>query len=447
MSSSSKLEQLFKAAMDYYSSGRFSQHLLWLACLAGVAGLLASRALVALSPVVGVFAVLANPHLRRDGPLYFRNGAAMRAAAIVGFLLLSGLYTSDWPVWKHEVFRSLPWLAVPLAFTLAVPLTAQQRLAVGAWFVLATAAVGLATMGQYLADPGGANRAIHIGHNMQAVTGVFHISFGVMLALAFFWSLLLRRKPGVGYLLRGGLLAAAAVSALALHVLAYRTGLLVFYAVLLGGVGGLLVRRQRAWGLAALGLLVLGPWLAYLALDSIRERVASTRYDVQQFAEGRDINTYSLSRRLAAMETAGVVIRGHWLFGVAPADAHAAMREQYRWKDYGLRPANQVDVHNQYLAAWLGGGVVGLALWLAVLFWPLRRHWGRRSWGKRSAGAGVFILAQATVMLVADVLSLQIGLNLFVFGYGFLIVAVERMDPAGRTVRAKRLSMGQQPPS
>jgi O-antigen ligase len=168
---------------------------------------------------------------------------------------------------------------------------------------------------------------------------------------------------------------------------------------------------------------------------------------VQQFAEGRDINTYSLSRRLAAMETAGVVIRGHWLFGVAPADAHAAMREQYRWKDYGLRPANQVDVHNQYLAAWLGGGVVGLALWLAVLFWPLRRNWGRRSWGRRSAGAGVFILAQATVMLVADVLSLQIGLNLFVFGYGFLIVAVERMDPAGRTVRAKRLSMGQQPPS
>jgi len=428
MSLNSKWGQFFKSAVRYYSSGRLSQHLLWLACLAGVAGLLASRALVALSPVAGVFAVLANPHLRRDVLLYFRNGAAMRAAASVGFLLVSGLYTSDWPVWRHEVFRSLPWLAVPLAFTLAVPLTARQRLAVGAWFVLATAAVGLATTGRYLVDPGEANRAIGIGHNMQAVTGVFHISFGVMLALAFFWGLLLRQKPGTGYVLRAGLLAAAAAAALTLHVLAYRTGLLVFYAVLLGATGGLLVRRQRAWGLGALLLLVLGPWLAYHALESVRERVASTQYDVQQFAEGRDINTYSLSRRLAAMETAGVVIHDHWLFGVGPADAHAAMREQYRWKDYGLRPANQVDVHNQYLVALLGGGMVGLALWLAVLFWPLTQAPVRRS-----AAACVFILAQATVMLVADVLSLQIGLNLFVFGYGFLVVAVERIEhgPSG----------------
>ena len=409
--------------MRYYLSGRLSQHLLWLACLAGVAGLLASRALVALSPVAGVFAVLANPSLRRDVPLYFRNGAAMRAAAVVGFLLISGLYTSDWPGWRHEVFRSLPWLAVPLAFTLAVPLTARQRLAVGAWFVLATALVGLATTGQYLMDPGGANRAIRIGHNMQAVTGVFHISFGVMLALAFFWGLLLRRKPEAGYALRGGLLAAATVAALTLHVLAYRTGLLVFYAALVAGVGGLLARRQWAWGLAALALLVLGPWLAYHALESVRQRAASTRYDVQQFAEGRDINTYSLSRRLAAMETAGVVIRAHWLFGVAPADAHAAMREQYQWKDYGLRPANQIDAHNQYLVALLGGGVVGLALWFAVLFWPLTQARVRRN-----GAACVFILAQATVMLVDDVLSLQVGLNLFVFGYGFLVVAAERMD-------------------
>ena len=38
------------------------------------------------------------------------------------------------------------------------------------------------------------------------------------------------------------------------------------------------------------------------------------------------------------------------------------------------------------------------------------------------------VRAQATVMLVDDVLSLQVGLNLFVFGYGFLVVAAERMD-------------------
>ena len=195
--------------------------------MAGVVGLLAARSLVALAPVVGVLAVLANPRLRRDIPRYFRNGAAMRGAAIVVFLLLSGLYTSELFAWQHQVFRSLTWLAVPLAFTLAVPLTGRQRLAVGVLFVLGTAVVGLATLGQYLLDPVQANAAIHIGHNMQAITRIFHIPFGVMLALVFFWGLGLRRNPLAGPMLRGLLLAAAGAAVLILHILAYRSGLLV----------------------------------------------------------------------------------------------------------------------------------------------------------------------------------------------------------------------------
>ncbi|MBD2768432.1 O-antigen ligase family protein [Hymenobacter sp. BT664] len=404
----------------YYSSGRFSRHLLWLACLAGVLGLLAARALVALAPVAGVFAVLANPHLRRDLPAYWRNGAALRAAAIVAFLLLSSCYTSDWPVWRHEVFRSLPWLGVPLAFTLAVPLTPGQRLSVGAFFVLGTTAVGLATLGQYLLNPAQANEAIHIGQNMQAITRVFHISFGVMLAQSFFWGLLLQRHPLAAPWLRAALLASAGAILLVLHVLAYRTGLLVLYVGLLAVVGWLLARRHLAWGLGLLALLGLGPWLAYHTLESVRQRTNATVWDVQQYTQGHDINNYSLARRLAAMETAITVIRQHWLLGVGPADSHAAMMDQYSWRDFGLRPANRIEVHNQYLDALLGGGLVGLALWLAVLFWPLAQPRTRRN-----PYICFFILTQATVMMVADVLSLQIGLNMFVFGYGFLVVAEE----------------------
>lgn len=406
---------------SYYFSGRLSQHLLWLAAVAGVVGLLAARSLVALSPVVGTVAALANPHLRRDLPRYYRNGAALRAAALVVFLLLSGLYTSEWAVWRHEVFRSLPWLAVPLAFTLAVPLTPWQRLTVGSLFVFGTAAVGLATLGRYLLHPAEANAAIHIGQNIQAVTRIFHVPFGVMLALAFFWGLTLRRAELAGPVLRAALLAAAAAAALTLHVLAYRTGLLVLYAGLLAYVGWLMSRRHALLGLGLLLLLGLVPWLAYQSLESMRQRAQGTVWDVQQFTLAHDINGYSLAQRLAAIETAGAIVGQHWLLGVAPADTHAAMQAQYQWKDLGLRPTNRVDVHNQYLEALLGGGVVGLGIWLAVLFGPLFHPATRRN-----PAALFFIVVQATVMLTADMLSLQIGLNLFIFGYGFLVVAQER---------------------
>ncbi|MDQ2792686.1 MAG: O-antigen ligase family protein [Bacteroidota bacterium] len=408
---------------SYYTSGRLSQHLLWLAAVAGVVGLLAARSLVALAPVVGAVAVLANPHLRRDLPHYYRNGAAKWAAALVAFLLLSWLYTSELPVWQHEVFRSLPWLAVPLAFTLAVPLSRGQRLAVGSLFVLGTAAVGLATLGRYLLHPAEANAAIHIGQNIQAVTRIFHVPFGVMLALAFFWGLLLRRTKLAGPVLRAALLAAAVAAALTLHILAYRTGLLALYAGLLAYVTWLLARRHMLLGLGLLLLLGLAPWVAYQSLESVRQRTQGTVWDVQQYTREHDINNYSLAQRLAAIETAGAIVGQHWLLGVAPADTHVAMQAQYQWKDFGLRPANRVDVHNQYLEALLGGGIIGLALWLAVLFGPLLHRATRRN-----PAVLFFIVVQATVMLTADMLSLQIGLNLFIFGYGFLVVAQEREE-------------------
>ncbi|WP_210515191.1 O-antigen ligase family protein [Hymenobacter terricola] len=418
---------------QYYLSGRLSQHLLWLACVAGVVGLLAARALVAIAPIVGVVAALANPQVRREIPDYLRNGAAMRAGAVVVFLLLSGFYTSERAIWRHELFRDLTWLGVPLAFGLAVPLTARQRLVVGALFVLGTAAVGLATLGQYALNPAQANQAIHVGQNMQAITRVFHITFGVMLALAFFWGLLLRRNALMGPLLRALLLAAAVVAAGTIHVLAYRTGLLVLYTGLLAYAVRLLAGKRLAIGFGLLVLLGLGPWAAYHTLQSVHKRVDSTVWDVQQFTLGHDINDYSLAQRLAAMETAGAIVGQHWLLGVGPADTRAAMMDQYAWKDFGLRSANRIEVHNQYLQALLGGGAVGLTLLLAVLFWPLTQAWARRN-----AAVGFFILSQATLMLVDAPLDLQIGLNLFVFCYGYLVVAEERHWRAGSALESTR---------
>ncbi len=414
-------------SVRYYLSGRLSQHLLLLAAVAGTVGLLSARFLVALAPVVGVLAVLANPRALRDWRLYPRNWAALRAAAIPAFLLLSGLYTSSWFIWRHELFRSLTWLGVPLAFALAVPLAPRQRLLVGALFVLGTAAVGLATLGQYLLHPWAANEAIRIGQNMEAITRIFHVPFGLMLAQAFFWSLLLRRDALAGRWLRWALLGAAVAAVVTLHVLAYRTGLVVLYAGAAGYVGWLLlVRRQWAIGLGILLLVGLGPWLAYQSLESVQKRVGASVWDVQQYTQGNDINNYSLARRLAAIETASNIVGQHLLLGVGPADTHEALMAQYQWHDFGLKPANRVEVHNQYLEALLGGGIVGLFLLMAVLFGPLERPQLRRD-----PYILFFILTQATVMMTADMFSLQTGLNLFVFEYGFLVVAQVRRHLAG----------------
>lgn len=404
-----------------YRSGQLSQYLLLLACVAGATGLLAARALVALSPIVGVLAVFANPHLRRDLPNYSRNGAAMRAAAMYALFILSGFYTADWHEWRHESFRLLPWIGVPLVFTLAVPLHKRQRLGVGVFYVLGAGLVALGTLGQYLRHPEAANFSFGMGQSMPSITRIFHIHFGVMLGLAFFSGLQLCRHRLLRPWLRALLALSLVVIVVTLHLLAYRTGLLVLYVTLVVNALRLVLQRRVAVGVALLALLAATPWVAYRTLPPVQQRWNATRLDIEQFQLGRDINEASLARRLAAWESASWLVRQHPLLGVGPADAHDAMMAQYDWHDYGLRPANRAMIHNQYLHYLVGCGVVGLALWLAVLLWPLTQPTQRRNpyiWE--------FVLVLGTAMLVDSLLELQIGFNLFVFFYGFLVVAGER---------------------
>ena len=404
-----------------YHSGRLSQYLLWLACAAGVVGLLLSRAVVALSPAVGVLAVLLNPNLRAGFRQYLHNGAARRAALLYGLLLFSALYTTDWPAWRHETYRLLPWLAVPLAFTAAVPLSQRQRLAVSSLFVFGTALVALATLGQYLLHPAAANLAFRMGQSLPSITHIFHIHFAVMLTLAFFSGFWLSREPLMRPWRRWTLRLAALTAALVLHVLAYRTGLFSLYLVLLVEALRLIFRRRWWLGAGLLLLLAAAPWLAYQTLAPVRERVNSTLYDVSQYEQGHDINELSLSRRLVAWQSALTVARQNPVLGVGPADAEAAMMRQYDWRDFGMKRQNRVMIHNQYLHFLVGGGLLGLGLWLLLLLGPLTQPAARHNPYIRS-----FLLVMATAMLVDSLLEVQIGYNLFVFGYGFLVVAAER---------------------
>ncbi|RYU84407.1 O-antigen ligase family protein [Hymenobacter persicinus] len=426
MSASSLSHPPVRSFRQAYRSGHLSQYLLLLACVAGVVGLLASRALVALSPLVGVAAVLANPRLRAALPYWGRNTSTIVLTLLYALLLLGGFYTTATAIWKHEIFRQLPLLGVPLAFTLAVPLSGRQRFGVGALFVGGVALIGAATLGKYLLNPAAANELIGVGQNVASVTRIFHIHFSIMLALAFYFGLLLSRSPYARPVLRGLLRAAAVTAVLVLHVLAYRTGLLVFYVMLLADVVYLVVaKRQFLLGLALLLALVAAPVLAYKSLESVRQRYKATRYDIEQFYYGHDINDYSLAKRLAAWETARTIAANHPWLGVGAADAYAAMMEQYAYRDFGVLPKNRVMIHNQYLHYLVSSGITGLFLWLLVLLGPLAQPRQRRNpyvWH--------FLLILGTAMLVDSLLEIQIGFNLFVFLYGFLVVATER-GPAG----------------
>ncbi|HEX8348591.1 MAG TPA: O-antigen ligase family protein [Hymenobacter sp.] len=405
-----------------YRTGHLSQYLLVVACGAGIVGLLAARALVALSPLLGLLAAALNPQWRVKLALWWRDPAVLFAALLYAVLLITGLYTSEWEVWRHELFRQLPLLGVPLAFAVAMPLSGRQRFLIGCCFVLGVALLGGDTLIRYLLTAKEVREMFNTGQNIQTITKVFHIHFSVMLALAFYFGLFLRRSSYASRTWQWFLLGAMLLIVVVLHVLVYRTGLFVFYAALLFDAIMLMVaRRQFLWGVAVLMVCVSLPWAAYQTLEPVRTRVNATYYDIYQFYSKHDINDFSLSKRMAAWETAQTIVSQHPWSGVGLADTEAAMMEQYSWRDFGLLPANRVMVHNQYLHYLLGSGIVGLFVWLLVLLGPLAQPRVRRN-----PYVIHFLLILGVAMFADSLLQLQIGFNLFVFLYGFLVVNAER---------------------
>lgn len=409
---------------QWYRSGLVSQYVLFLACVLAVIGLLASRALVALSPVVSIGAVVCNPDWRTAIPGWLRNRSAWWLAALYAMLLLSGLNTSNWLEWRHELFRQLPLLGVPLAFALAHPLTYTQRRSIGLLFVSATALVGLFTVIHYWQLPEPVLDDLHENSDFQSVTGVFHIHFGLMLALASCIGILMARRSQRGSVYQWLLWSGAFMCLFVLHALVYRTGLLAFYsAILVNGAIQLIIHRRWFLGGTLLLVLTIGPITLYHMSETISRRVHTSLYDLEQYTRGYDINDYSLSQRIAAWETALVVTRQQPVIGVGPADTYDAMMHQYSVHSYGLRPENWIMIHNQYLHFLVSNGLIGLAVGLLLLLGPLAQPALCRN-----PYVYNFLLIQGVAMLVDSLLQLQISFNLFVFFYGFLLVASERRN-------------------
>lgn len=394
-------------------------------CAVYLVGLLVAKALTSLAPALLLLAAAAQPGAWERLRQLRHNGPALAMIGIYPLVIISGLWTENFAEWRHLLTRYLPFLILPLAFGLARPLRGGERYYLGVGFVGLTVLVTLGTLGKFLWHYEQQNQLILQSKNITAITGVFHIHFGMMMALAAAFAVALAQQaPRYGRPWhRTALLASTGLLALALHLMAYRTGTLVLYSIVaVMGMRALFTRPRL--GLALLLTLVLTPVVAYYSLQPVRHRVANTVYDYQRFRTGQDINDYSIAQRLAAWTNATTLIGHHWLAGVAPADVEVEMQRQYERRSFNLRPENRVLLHNQYLFALLALGIPGLLWLLTMLFGPLTSSCFRQDFC-----AVAFLTGMAAAMLVDTPFSLHIGRHLFLFFYALLLV-----EPRHRTL-------------
>jgi len=350
------------------------------------------------------------------------------------FTLFSGIYTENMGAWYDNLRIKLPFLILPVAFWLLPGFSGKQFFALAAVFVGVHSLIAALTVGNYYAHFEAVNALIARNKNIEIVTGVGHIYFGIFLAAAIMGGIEAVRGYRAVLFFRGErrvVLFFTILGVLCLHVLTSRTGLVTLYAGLLTYLAGYIVRYRAYWaGLISLAGLMLLPVIAYQLVPSFRLRVDITRWDSKAYQsqdkalQGKQIKVSDLSvgGRYAAWEAAYVLICRHPLIGVGIADIKDETNRYYRTRP-DLCDANGVpdpdlpdNPHNQYAEWALGFGPLGLMLLLLLLGWPLFSPWR-----KHSLLLFAFLAVLATAMLTESYIERQIGIAFFLVGMGIML--------------------------
>jgi hypothetical protein len=150
----------------------------------------------------------------------------------------------------------------------------------------------------------------------------------------------------------------------------------------------------------------------------LRARLSSTLFEYNLYRRFNNPNGGSLSQRIEFTRASFHIIGQHPWFGVGTGDVPQAFAQAYDEIHSPLKEGFRFRAHNQYLAIAVAFGLVGLAFFLLVLFYPWLASKRNHTYLYL-----VFLCIILLSMFPEDTLETQAGVTLFAFFESLLLFA------------------------
>ena len=241
-------------------------------------------------------------------------------------------------------------------------------------------------------------------------TQVYHIEFGAMagivLLIPVYANLIMKERSwrwGSWVWIVWG------ITVIGFHVLALRTGLILFYLGMAMIVfrfvflsGNLDVRAKKRW-IQGTGILVGLILLTISVIPSTRNRIVNTWQDLSGVVEGGDANHRSVGQRVWAWKAAiGLIEENPWGAGIQ--GEFDAMMMQYDNQKIPLQIQHRIGIHNQWLESAAQSGWIVLLV-MIVFYWSIYKGGFSLLW----------ISLMGFSMVIESMLERQAGMLLFAF--------------------------------
>ena len=371
-----------------------------------VSGFLVSRALLSMSMILLGLVAISGIHPRE----WLKSRWWLLGVGWLALLAVSYFWSEDKSMWSERMEVKLPVLLLPLAFSL-LPGFSVKQLRFFTVFITASLLISglygvyflIGNMDHYLLEY---NRA----RVLPTPAKGDHIRFSMVVALAIVWCGYM--WPWLGKkALKWFIGVSMALLAVYLHLLAARSGLVIFYLFVIAWAFYIAVRKNIWIGIGILVALALAIFLALENFPTFRMRVGYYQYMMILIERGEISTLYSDMNRFISYKIAGGLIAENPVPGVGAGDALAAMREGYDAKYPGTDEHLKILPHNQFLMMAFSAGIPAMLLFTWLILAPLRLV-------RRTRGGFFFLLVWLVLllpMLIEPMLEIQFGVFVYLF--------------------------------
>lgn len=279
---------------------------------------------------------------------------------------------------EHDLSMKLPFLLLPFAFAVLPPLSRLRLQQLYLVFVLSVFLGTLYSAAYYFSHFHYVNELYKHSDVMETPTN--HVRFSLMVGFAVLVGYQLLRegfyvfRPSEKWLLAG----ITCWIFIFLHILAVRSGLVAFYAVVgLGLAYDFFIRRKyRNSFLIGLGLLAaLG--IAFFTLPTFYNKFFLTIEDVQRVSDVESAHDYSIAGRVYSFKVASEVIKENPVFGVGVGNLEKELEKKYDRLFPEILDRGHILPHNQFIYTLAVFGLLGLGFFLLCFYFPVFRFAGR----------------------------------------------------------------------
>ena len=302
---------------------------------------------------------------------YFLGFSLIYLLHLTGFLYPE---VSDPDTMHRDLVMKLPLLVLPLSFAILPALSKEKLQQLYYVFVSGVFLGSLYSAGYYFTHFDYVNELYIHSDVMETPTN--HVRYSLMVGFAVIIGYKFIREKYFIFrpIEKWILIGITGWLFIFLHILAVRSGLVAFYAVVALGLAFDFFFRRKFLSSVLIGSgLILSLVLAFFTLPTFYNKFFLTIQDVKSVSEVESAHDYSIAGRVYSFKVASEVIKNNPVTGVGIGNLEAELDKKYQALFPEILQRGHILPHNQFIYSLAVFGIAGFLVFLVCFYYPYFR--------------------------------------------------------------------------